>query len=238
MQELRDGLTDEIAGLFHAAIGKQVRAASKAVAAGDSVDEAFESKHTLRAVRETWKRTAPLFAGEIYNALLAGRKDFDAALMSDWQEAADEFIARYGAQKVTLIDETTRSFIQRELAAGLEAGLGPREIARQILATWTFIGANGEEYGMNRSVRIARTELIGASNYGNVIGAESTGLELNKVWLTARDNRVRDRHQHLDGQTVDMNGTFRNGLEYPGDPRGNDPAEVVNCRCDVYWEEK
>ena len=45
-----------------------------------------------------------------------------------------------------------------------------------------------------------------------------------------RGNRTRHSHRLLDGETRDVDDTFSNGCEYPGDPKG-EPAEVYNCRC-------
>jgi F like protein len=57
------------------------------------------------------------------------------------------------------------------------------------------------------------------------------------IWRTAGDNRVRDAHESMDGQTVAMGEMFVDGdgneLEFPGDPNAP-PETVVGCRC---WRE-
>lgn len=57
------------------------------------------------------------------------------------------------------------------------------------------------------------------------------------TWRSAHDNRTRDTHREMDGQTVKMGEMFVSPsgarLEYPGDPNGP-AAEVINCRC---WRE-
>lgn len=231
---MRDEREGEIADLFEQAIGRQVDAASKAIAAGDSVDGAFDGRGVEEAYRETWRRIAPLFAGAIYDAMLEA-KGHDPELVVEWEEAVFQHIRESGGTQVALINNTTREFIRGQLTDGLERGLSPREVAREIRKVWNEESINGLTYGRNRAVRIARTEMLGASNFGNLIGAESTGLELQKVWLTAGDTFVRDRHARLQGQERPINQPFSNGLEYPGDPRG-DAAEIVNCRCDMYFE--
>lgn len=52
------------------------------------------------------------------------------------------------------------------------------------------------------------------------------------MWVTAKDDRVRDAHEALEGEAVDQDAKFSNGLEYPRDPNG-EASEVINCRCDV-----
>lgn len=91
--------------------------------------------------------------------------------------------------------------------------------------------------GMNThaAVRTARTMATGCENAGRVQGmerAEEWGVHTRKKWLCTHDSRTRDSHLAMDGETVDPDGVFSNGCEYPGDPGG--PAEqIYNCRCSL-----
>lgn len=83
------------------------------------------------------------------------------------------------------------------------------------------------------ALRNARTALTAAQNAGRMDSykdAQKLGIELKKEWLASLDGRTRDSHRDLDGVQVEVDKTFPNGCEYPGDPTG-DPAEVYNCRC-------
>lgn len=40
----------------------------------------------------------------------------------------------------------------------------------------------------------------------------------------------RESHVSLNGDIVDSDKSFKNGLDYPGDPKGS-ASEVINCRC-------
>lgn len=75
----------------------------------------------------------------------------------------------------------------------------------------------------------------GAENAGHVDAyerAQSKGIEIKQMWLATLDGRTRDSHREMDGETVEVGGTFSNGCRFPGDPSG--PAEEVwNCRCRV-----
>lgn len=89
--------------------------------------------------------------------------------------------------------------------------------------------------GMSRraAIRSARTAMTGAENAGRVDSykrAEGMGIEVRKKWLATLDMRTRDSHARLDGEVVDVDKKFSNGLAYPGDPSG-EPGEVYNCRC-------
>lgn len=85
------------------------------------------------------------------------------------------------------------------------------------------------------AVRYARTAMTEAENAGRqdaFIRATSLGIKTRKQWIATPDDRTRDSHRQLDGEIVDINDKFSNGLEYPGDPNGA-AAEVWNCRCSM-----
>ena len=90
------------------------------------------------------------------------------------------------------------------------------------------------------AIRNARTMTTGAENAGKVDSykrAQSMGIEMRQMWLAALDMRTRDSHRQLDGEVIDVGGTFSNGLKFPGDPNGR-PEEVYNCRCRVVGQLK
>jgi len=85
----------------------------------------------------------------------------------------------------------------------------------------------------NNAVRIARTEttgIMGQARRDMLREARDEGIEVKKVWLSTSDDRTRESHDDIDGVEVDIDETFPNGLEYPGDD-GGEAEEVVNCRC-------
>lgn len=93
--------------------------------------------------------------------------------------------------------------------------------------------------GRNESaaIRNARTMVTGAENRGRLDSykqLEEDGLVLKKVWMATPDGRTRDWHIDMDGQEVNLDENFIDGLgnelEYPGDP-GGAPETVYNCRC-------
>lgn len=85
------------------------------------------------------------------------------------------------------------------------------------------------------AIRNARTMTTEAENAGRLASmeqAEEMGLEYAKVWMSTHDERTRESHARMDGETVPLDKKFSNGLEYPGDPNGA-PEEVYNCRCSL-----
>ena len=92
------------------------------------------------------------------------------------------------------------------------------------------------EYNHADSVRYARTAMTAAQNAGRHDAyerAESKGIKMRQTWVATLDDRTRDAHRELDGQTVDIDEPFTvDGFElrYPGDPDG-EPYLIWNCRC-------
>lgn len=83
------------------------------------------------------------------------------------------------------------------------------------------------------AIRNARTSMTSAQNSGRLESYEAAaerGIEMKKVWMATFDNRTRDSHMEMNGEMVDVDEEFSNGLMYPADPSG-DPEEVYNCRC-------
>jgi hypothetical protein len=70
------------------------------------------------------------------------------------------------------------------------------------------------------------------------MGAEATGLRLNKRWIATPGPRTRDSHRAANGQKVGLQTSFTVGgvlMRYPGDPLA--PArEIVACRCAIGYE--
>jgi SPP1 gp7 family putative phage head morphogenesis protein len=95
-------------------------------------------------------------------------------------------------------------------------------------------------FGMskNGAIRSARTATTSAENGGTLDSMrrmQDLGLNVKKQWMATLDDRTRDSHRDLDGETQELDDAFSNGLQYPADPTG-DPSEVYNCRCTMVSE--
>jgi hypothetical protein len=166
-------------------------------------------------------------------------KAVDPVVLS-WEQQMASYALNECAQSLASIKETNflqaQSIIRQTTASAIEQGLGTdataRLIEKNILQEW-------RRYAKFSSERIARTEVIAASNRGAVMGAESTGLRLRKIWLTALDDRERTAHRDMmsgdQANGIPMNEPFIVGgeaLMQPGDKAGT-PGNVINCRCAV-----
>ena len=117
--------------------------------------------------------------------------------------------------------------INAETLQGIIQGESMGKIAKRI--------RNVQEMNRTQAIRSARTIVTGAENKGrqdSYARAEADGIILQKEWLATNDNRTRHSHILLDGDIVDQNKEFDNGLMFPGDPNG-EPSEVYNCRCSM-----
>ena len=123
----------------------------------------------------------------------------------------------------------TKKIIRLVLEEAAVQGLGAEETARYILRRTT-------DMNRNRVNRIVRTESVRAMNIGSMVGANESKIVLDKIWITARDERVRGSHRRLDnnrfndGEPIDMADVFPNGCAFPGDPNGSG-KETIQCRC-------
>lgn len=123
------------------------------------------------------------------------------------------------------VTQTTRAVLEGQiLAAGVEAGESVPQLADRIRAVFTDLA----EW---RAVMIARTETVGGFNAASHEVAAASGLVVARQWLATGDDRTRPSHVRANGERIPgSDGTYSNGLRYPGDPSGP-PAETINCRC-------
>lgn len=135
-----------------------------------------------------------------------------------------KFAAEESAWLVKGISSTTREAVAQALATGIEAGKSTSDIARAVAEAGAFAPSRGK--------LIARTESTRVHNGGPTKSlqsySKSTGRKFTKTWATAGDERVRDEHAAIQGETVGIDEKFSNGLEYPSEP---------NCRCAVIFNE-
>ena len=148
-----------------------------------------------------------------------------------WIERMRKYAIIDASLRIKAIEDTTRKQINKIIVLGLQEGLSIDQIRDRIVGVPGIGPLNGSL--PVRARRIARTEIISASNLGSLEGAYSTGLEFRKQWLSTPDERTRRDHEDANGQEVDKGAFFVVGgdnLQVPGDPNGS-AAQTINCRC-------
>lgn len=135
-----------------------------------------------------------------------------------------KYVQREAGFLIQSISKTTLQSVRDVLARGIEDGLGAREIAKGLEDLPAFT--------RERALLVARTEATRVTNGAPTDALKerqaATGKKYRKRWNTAGDDRVREEHAALDGETVDIDAQFSNGLDAPGEP---------NCRCVLTYEE-
>ena len=202
-------------------------------------EKPLRSAEIEKALLKIWVPVSKQFGEQTFKELMPSTKAIDFGrtnpITTDyWFSWVEKMLKGTLGERIKLITGTTRDVfikaVDRIAYAGFEAGKGVPEIAKEIMKDLNIT----ERY---RAERIARTEVISASNSSSQAGAQATGLELDKEWISYIDENTRDSHRDLNGAKVDINEQFSNGLDVPGDPSG-EADEVINCRCTVGYGSK
>lgn len=73
-----------------------------------------------------------------------------------------------------------------------------------------------------------------ATGFGSQEGARRSGA-IRKMWVHNGSSHPRADHAAMDGETVDMDDTFSNGMRWPHDWGGGDADDIVGCNCDIAY---
>lgn len=187
-----------------------------------------------RAMLQLYVTIGAAFAQDTHSQYIKG----DEQLVDDWRARMAGYVKSHLAERLVSITGETRTqalrIMNRVIEAGIESGQGVDVIARNMQKQ---LIKDGIALNRFRAARIARTEIVNASNVGSLEGAKSLRIPMEKTWLATRDSRVRDAHAMVDGQTVMLEETFLvdgDNMQGPGDPTAS-AANVVNCRCSITY---
>lgn len=183
--------------------------------------------------------------GQLPNVYMINRNFFAAEFskldaLSSWELidentvkaliTSDKTLLPYMRVNGARVERWVTKQINSQVLQGIVQGESPYQIAARFKKV-----ANMEK---NAAVTNARTAVTSAENRGRLDmmrEAWNMGLHVKKGWLSAHDGRTRKSHLAVDGEFVEIEEEFSNGLLYPGDPDG-DPEEVYNCRCTMIYE--
>jgi len=189
---------------------------------------AAAAKKAIKAQQPQWEKTLTA----IHLALI---EDFGEEIADDlgakvsmgpeefkWEfdptsEAIRAWIAKNGAESITSILATDLADVKRVILAGVEENLTTSQIAKNVRQFY----ADNNAY---KAMRVARTEVNHAAGAGQREAARQSSIVKTHSWLSSRDDRVRDEHAALDGETVAFDEPYSDGSMYPGE-------KDINCRC-------
>jgi hypothetical protein len=186
-----------------------------------------------KAYTELYRRVGGDFALSTFRGLKSsGHYRIKTITESDYRDYIENWLRTVAADRVVGVNDVTVGKIRSVLDKAISQDMGIAETSRIM---------SREISGISRirSERIARTEIVAASNKGALVSAQATGLTLKKSWLSTRDDRTRESHVDADGQTKALAEPFLvdgEQMEAPGDPSAS-PGLVINCRCTVIFEQ-
>jgi len=197
----------------------------KQIAAG-KYDVTIDEEPWRKMLTPLWIAVVEYFGNETWKDLEL--RDFDP-----YTAPMAEFIDTHVAEAVKEIGLTSKTRIKKAVQAGLDEGKSSYDISRDIRGMyngWSGPYIRPERAIASRCMTIARTEVGGALGYGHQQAAIQSGVVKKKQWLTSGDDRVRESHRAISGETIALTERYSNDCMYPCDPSG--PAsEVVSCRC-------
>jgi SPP1 gp7 family putative phage head morphogenesis protein len=216
---------DEIAQLVDALITDSVHKSMESKARGKS--RAMDAVHRyLQGDSKTaWtKAFQPMYtrASQRAGSVIASTMDINFNLIN---ANLLSFAKENTADMITNISSTTESLVSDIIQGGLDAGQSSKEIARLLTEATGF--------SQTRANLIARTETTKAFNGAPTEALQDYGLSsgrtFTKTWSGVLDDRERDEHVEMEGETVAIDDVFSNGSDYPDEP---------NCRCTVIFSEE
>lgn len=210
------------------------------VAEMTSVNFTSQPQELTSAMKHTYGMVGKYFAKETYENVKGLTKADDDQLVRLWESQMRNYVENEGAERIKLISHVNEKEFKRivrdVVSESLENKLSIQDAAKMIRDRIGF----SNKY---RSLRIARTEIVSASNYGSITGAKSTLLPLSKVWISVNNNRSRHSHKMMNNTEVGIDDSFKvpifdndkqtsdyDTMYFPGDPKGS-AGNVINCRC-------
>ena len=130
-----------------------------------------------------------------------------------------KFVNKQSIEYAKMVNKTSKDKIDKILKAALQDNLSIEETAAKLTKFF-------DSSATMRSLRIARTEIVKATNEGRQIAAMQMKKIGFKQWITQRDGLVRDAHVIMDGETVPKDSAFSNGSFVP---------DEINERCYVIY---
>jgi len=200
----------------------------------EQVEAVLESFNFEADVYENFERfyvrTGTAFAKDTVDKYKSIRLPMETKDEDLWMQEIMEFVRTETGMKISSITRAHYDDIVRVSRTVVEQaitqGWGIEKMARTI----------SKDVGVMdlwKARRIARTEVVTASNYGVQVGADDLPGTKEKVWISTFDARSREDHMAMDGQRVGYMDKFDvagHMMDWPGDTSAP-PEQVINCRC-------
>lgn len=207
----------------------------------DKVNDMVKAAEVEKVFLESYSESAQLFRAFLLENFKPVEKRGvlgDAVLnigffSQRFQNIVTAFAAQMAAERITGICDKIREMLKNTITNAVSNNADKEKAAREIRKVW-------KEVSQSRALLIARTETTTVSGFAQMETAKEFNIELDKVWISARDNRTRPDHKTADGKRVGKDEDFDIGgvkMSHPGDPRGG-AANCCHCRCTVAFVPK
>lgn len=151
--------------------------------------------------------TAKQVAGDVLDAIGFGPDAYDEARTL-------AFLRAVADSRAAMINQATRDQIDAALSAG---------------------GSAADVFDTAESQRVAAASAALVTTFSAFATTEAAkqvaGDKATKTWIVTSTN-PRASHASMNGETVGIEESFSNGMNWPGDPVGG-ADEVAGCLCDV-----
>lgn len=220
--EMADASLDMIEGAF-AIAQSEVRGSKRGNADWQKLIDTW--------LRATYTARNSLFKGVLNFALQSVGSDLGAV------ESSVDQLATSTQREVTAKVNESLGTLRKDISAVLEQNQG--KSAADIAEALTTRLDNMKE---SRAKAIANTTTKAQTTRTQVDtwktlndGEHKEEEQLVLVWITQRDNKVRDSHERMDGKVIEIGGafTFDDGTATQGPALGGSASNAINCRCTV-----
>ncbi len=191
-----DGPNDKAANTLLKGMKSAAKGSLHEKEVGDSAAEA--GVRTLKHSQREFKRLA-----------IDVRKEPNLTpLMDGWRKDTVARITNMHAEQLDKVDKVLREGFGRHVESMA------KDIQRQLV-----------DVSASRAELIARDQILTLNAKITRHRQKAAGID-SYEWTTSGDERVREEHDALDGQTFSWDGE--------GDPEEGHPGEAVNCRCTAF----
>ena len=185
------------------------------------LDEMGESKLLVQ-------RFKPLYRDALRRAFDDASRSIKVSQTMDPKQLEREALEEVRRMKTSIL-QTTNNKLRAAIDKGLAEDYTLAELQQAVV--------NNSAFTPVRAMAIARTE---STRMASVAGqraydmAEAGGVKLEKMWLTARDELVRDAHRHIENEQkwIPAKALFVSDGATASGPGGFGVASLdINCRC-------
>ena len=203
-------------------------------------------KMVLDMLAETYITVGGTHGNKIVKGIKDNTLQVKRIFTSLWIESFAKDVLKWlginGGDNIKSIRKTFIKTVLDYIAKRNDEGKSIQVVTNEIIKNF------GKTNGLYKSQikRIVRTETGSAANYASWKAMESSEIVIDKMWLSADDDRTRDgiskkeyNHRAMNGVTIPHGELFKvpnqdgisNNIMYPIDMIRGDAGNVINCRC-------